>query len=61
MYSLEGKEHIRKLTAQPRLVLIREIIEKPVLREDKGRHPSGQDPTHLNFQVVKGKSLGIVF
>lgn len=55
-----GRERAhQELTAQLRLVLIREIIEKPDLHEDKGRHPSGQDPTHLNFQVVKGKSLGI--
>lgn len=42
-------------------VEIREIIEKPDLQEDKGKHPSGQDPTHLNFQLVKGEGLGIVF
>lgn len=42
-------------------VEIREIIEKPDLQEDKGKHPSGQDPTHLNFQLVTGKGLGIVF
>lgn len=42
-------------------VEIREIIEKPDLHGDKGKHPSGQDPTHLNFQLVKGKGLGTVF
>lgn len=63
MYSLEGKEHMgggTNSTAKA-CVEIREIIEKPDLQEDKGKHPSGQDPTHLNFQLVKGKGLGIVF
>lgn len=58
-----GRERVRRETNSTAKVCvkIREIIEKPDLQEDKGKRPSGQDPTHLNFQLVKGKGLGIVF
>lgn len=59
MYSLRSYTAPGYLILEPRLVLkeIRKLRRCLILNGMKGGVTSGQDPTQLSFQLVKGKGL----